>query len=298
MQHLDTQLEAIAISWIVTNILTHRSINNSNPLKVYVMICNNHGKTLPTPNPNPTNTRHYFVDIQVLTIGKIPKYGFGVACWGPNDPISMKHTQYYTHWLKQLRSKQPWGNTSRHPEYEDTLTVGGPSCSKNTSRPNCQTFFSQFQWFRIGFHPNKSGFEFKIYPGWFLKKNDPFGWQLLQRGWAWNDYRRWFVLFAGRLFDRKDTYQLSNSAIETFQKWIKVGILNMKTMIPWMWPPPSGKLRFTGIPYRKCNNPGGHCYWEGATHKWYQQFCIHYECNLLNTDTLELSMTSQKHGIS
>ncbi len=35
----------------------------------------------------------------------------------------------------------------------------------------------------------------------------------------------------------------------------------------WVWPPPSnsGKWRFIGIPYWKCNNPGGHCYWEGAT---------------------------------
>ncbi len=41
--------------------------------------------------------------------------------------------------------------------------------------------------------------------------------------------------------------------------------------IHWMWPPPSnsGKWRFIGIPYWNCNNPGGHCYWEGATCKVY-----------------------------
>ncbi len=41
----------------------------------------------------------------------------------------------------------------------------------------------------------------------------------------------------------------------------------VKTFISWMWPPPSnsGKWRFIGIPYWNCNNPGGHCYWEGAT---------------------------------
>ena len=37
----------------------------------------------------------------------------------------------------------------------------------------------------------------------------------------------------------------------------------------WAWPPPSnsGKWRFIGIPYWKCNNPGGHCFCEGATSK-------------------------------
>ena len=37
--------------------------------------------------------------------------------------------------------------------------------------------------------------------------------------------------------------------------------------IHWVWPPHSnsGKLRFLGIPYSKCDNAGGHCYWEGAT---------------------------------
>ena len=34
-----------------------------------------------------------------------------------------------------------------------------------------------------------------------------------------------------------------------------------------MWGPPSnsGKWRFVGILYWKCNSPGGDCYWEGAT---------------------------------
>ena len=35
----------------------------------------------------------------------------------------------------------------------------------------------------------------------------------------------------------------------------------------WVWPHPSisnsGRWRFIGIPYWKCNNPGGHCYCEG-----------------------------------
>ncbi len=37
--------------------------------------------------------------------------------------------------------------------------------------------------------------------------------------------------------------------------------------IGWIWPPHSnsGEWRFIGIPYYKCNNPGGHCYCEGAT---------------------------------
>ena len=35
-------------------------------LKIKVII---HGKTLLTPNRNPTYNRHYFVDILVLTIG-------------------------------------------------------------------------------------------------------------------------------------------------------------------------------------------------------------------------------------
>ena len=37
----------------------------------------------------------------------------------------------------------------------------------------------------------------------------------------------------------------------------------------WMWPHPSnsGKWRFIGILYKKCNIPGGHCFWEGATSK-------------------------------
>ena len=48
-----------------------------------------HGKSLLTPNRNPTYNRHYLVDILVLTIGQILKYGFGVTCWG-YDPISMK----------------------------------------------------------------------------------------------------------------------------------------------------------------------------------------------------------------
>ena len=32
-------------------------------------------------------------------------------------------------------------------------------------------------------------------------------------------------------------------------------------------PPISDKQRFIGIHYKKCNNPRGHCYWEGATFK-------------------------------
>ena len=37
----------------------------------------------------------------------------------------------------------------------------------------------------------------------------------------------------------------------------------------WVWPLPSnsGKWRFTGFPYWKCNNLGGHCYWEAQTSK-------------------------------
>ena len=45
-----------------------------------------------TPNRNPTYNMHYFVDILVITIGIHPQIwlwdGFGVTCWGPNDPIS------------------------------------------------------------------------------------------------------------------------------------------------------------------------------------------------------------------
>ena len=50
---------------------------------------NDHGKSLLTPNRNPTYNMHFFFDILVLTIGYILKYGFGVKCWG-YDPISMK----------------------------------------------------------------------------------------------------------------------------------------------------------------------------------------------------------------
>ena len=37
----------------------------------------------------------------------------------------------------------------------------------------------------------------------------------------------------------------------------------------------SGKWRFIDIPYypyKKCNNPGGHCYYEGATPNTYLLF--------------------------
>ncbi len=47
----------------------------------------------------------------------------------------------------------------------------------------------------------------------------------------------------------------------------------------WNRPGNSGKWRFMGIPYWKCNNPGGHCYWEGAKPKIliyiYINICIH-----------------------
>ena len=38
---------------------------------------------------------------------------------------------------------------------------------------------------------------------------------------------------------------------------------------PWVVPPPSssGKWRFIGIPYYKCYNPGGDCYWAGGQPK-------------------------------
>ena len=39
-------------------------------------------KPLLTPNRNPAYNRHYIVDILMLTIGQIPKYGFEVTCWG------------------------------------------------------------------------------------------------------------------------------------------------------------------------------------------------------------------------
>ncbi len=45
-----------------------------------------HGKSLLTPDCNPTYNRHYY--ILVLTIGSILKYGFGATCWGCK-PISM-----------------------------------------------------------------------------------------------------------------------------------------------------------------------------------------------------------------
>ncbi len=35
----------------------------------------------------------------------------------------------------------------------------------------------------------------------------------------------------------------------------------------WVVPPPSNCGKFTGIPYWKCNNPGGDCYWEGRQPK-------------------------------
>ena len=41
-----------------------------------------------SPQSGATYNMLYFVDILVLTMGLIPKYGFGVTCWG-YDPISM-----------------------------------------------------------------------------------------------------------------------------------------------------------------------------------------------------------------
>ena len=47
------------------------------------------------------------------------------------------------------------------------------------------------------------------------------------------------------------------------------GSMVSKWVITWVVPPPSncGKWRFIGIPYQKCNNPGGDCYWEGGQPK-------------------------------
>jgi len=52
----------------------------------------NHGKTLLRPNRNPTYSRHYFVDILVLTIidEKNPSMGLGLH-GGGYDPISMSY---------------------------------------------------------------------------------------------------------------------------------------------------------------------------------------------------------------
>ena len=53
-------------------------------------------KPLLSPNRNPTYNRHCFVDILVLTIGSITKYGFGGYMLGlrPN---------FYHNWLAQFR---------------------------------------------------------------------------------------------------------------------------------------------------------------------------------------------------
>ena len=55
----------------------------------------------------------------------------------------------------------------------------------------------------------------------------------------------------------------------------------------WVWPPPSysGKWRFFfGIPYWICNNPVGHCYWEGATPKVYFHIDgVFQGCNCIST---------------
>ena len=49
-------------------------------------------------------------------------------------------------------------------------------------------------------------------------------------------------------------------------------------VIRWVVPPPSncGKWRFIGIPYYKCNNPGGDCCWEGGQPKWYVSYQIQF----------------------
>ena len=45
-----------------------------------------------------------------------------------------------------------------------------------------------------------------------------------------------------------------------------VWFISEMACISWIYPPPSnsGKWWFIGIPYWKCNNPGGDCYWEGG----------------------------------
>ncbi len=55
--------------------------------------------------------------------------------------------------------------------------------------------------------------------------------------------------------------------------------LNWNWEISWVVPPPSisGKCRFIGIPYKKCNNPGGHYYWDPRK-KCLSEFLGHH-CN-------------------